>query len=119
MYRKTWQGTDTPDEVPAMMLYMLGKSLAGVRAEETIALADAIRRRTGCAVEVVASGRTCISSAHAFAARRDLFAKVDCFHAPKSWADSVRSGEFIPFANVVNGALLDYDWTDLLKIPRQ
>lgn len=38
MYRKTWQGTDTPDEVPAMMLYMLGKSMVGVRAEEMIAL---------------------------------------------------------------------------------
>ena len=31
-----------------------------------------------------------------------------------AWADSVRKGTFIPFANVVNGALIDYDWTGLL-----
>jgi hypothetical protein len=114
MYRRTWQGTDTPDEVPAMMLYMLGKSMVGVRAEEMIALADAQRRRLGLKTEIVAHGNAAIAAAHAYAARRDLFASIYCCHTPPSWADSVRKGTFIPFANVVNGALLDYDWTDLL-----
>ena len=114
MYRRTWQGTDTPDEVPAMMLYMLGKSMVGVRAEEMIALADAQLRRLGLKTEIVAHGNAAIASAHAYAARRDLFASIYCCHTPPSWADSVRRGTFIPFANVVNGALLDYDWTDLL-----
>ena len=115
MYRKTWQGTDTPDEVPAMMLYMLGKSMVGVRAEEMIALADATKRRLGFKTEIVAHGNAAIAAAHAYAARRDLFASIYCCHTPPSWADSVRKGTFIPFANVVNGALLDYDWPDLLK----
>jgi len=115
MYRRTWQGTDTPDEVPAMMLYMLGKSMVGVRAEEMIALADAQLRRLGLKTEIVAHGNAAIASAHAYAARRDLFASIYCCHTPPSWADSVRRGTFIPFANVVNGALLDYDWTGLLK----
>ena len=115
MYRKTWQGTDTPDEVPAMMLYMLGKSMVGVRAEEVIALADATKRRLGFKMEIVAHGNAAIAAAHAYAARRDLFTSIYCCHTPPSWADSVRKGVFIPFANVVNGALLDYDWPDLLK----
>ena len=115
MYRKTWQGTDTPDEVPAMMLYMLGKSMVGVRAEEMIALADATRRRLGVRTEILAHGNAAIAAAHAYTARRDLFSKISCCHTPPSWADSVRKGTFIPFANVVNGALLDYDWPDLLK----
>ena len=108
-------GCKNPDEGPAVMLYLLGKSMVGVWAEETIALAASLKERTKKPVEVIACGRTCISSAHAFAARRDLFAKVDCFHAPKPWAESVRNSEIVPFANVVNGALLDYDWPDLLK----
>ena len=108
-------GCKNPDEGPAVMLYLLGKSMVGVRAEETIALAASLKERTKKPVEVIACGRTCISSAHAFAARRDLFAKVDCFYAPKPWAESVRNSEIVPFANVVHGALLDYDWPDLLK----
>lgn len=115
MYRRTWQGTDTPDEVPAMMLYMLGKSMVGVRAEEMIVLADAQLRRLGLKTEIVAHGNASIAAAHAYAARRDLFSSIYCCHTPPSWADSVRKGTFIPFANVVNGALLDYDWTDLQK----
>ena len=113
--RHRFYGCRHPDEGPAMMLYLLGRSMVGVRAEETVALADALRRRTGKSVEVVAHGRTCISSAHAFAARRDLIANVECLIVPKSWAESVRRSDYVPFANVVNGALLDYDWTDLLK----
>ena len=115
MYRKTWQGTDTPDEVPAMMLYMLGKSMVGIRAEEMIALAAAIKRRLGLQTEIVAHGNAAIAAAHAYAARRDLFASIYCCHTPSGWAESVREGQFIPFANVVNGALLDYDWTDLIR----
>jgi polygalacturonase len=113
MYRRAWQGTNTPDEVPAIMLYMLGKSMVGVRAEEMIALADATRRRLGLRTEIVAHGKVAIAAAHAYAARRDLFAGISCCHTPQSWADSVRKGEFLPFASIVNGALLDYDWTDL------
>ena len=113
--RHRFYGCGNPDEGPAVMLYLLGRSMVGVRAEEAIALASSLKSRTGKSAEVVSCGRTCISAAHAFAARRDLFAKVECFHAPKSWSESVRTSEAVPFANVVNGALLDYDWTELLK----
>ena len=113
--KRKFYGCRNPDEGPAVMLYLLGKSMVGVRAEETIALAASLKERAKKPVEVIACGRTCISSAHAFAARRDLFAKVDCFHAPNPWTQSVRNSEIVRFANVVNGALLDYDWTDLIR----
>ena len=105
------------DEETAMMLYVLGKSLVGVRAEETLVLADHLKHRTGHPAEVVASGRTVISSAHAFAVRPDLFVRVLPFHSPQSWTSSVRTSAVVPFANVVHGALKDYDWPELLVIP--
>jgi hypothetical protein len=114
MYRKAWQGSNTADEVPSLMLYMLGKSMVGLRAEQIIVLAEAQRRRMGLLTEIVAHGNASIAAAHACAARQELFSDIHCRHPPKSWADSVRKEEFIPFVNVVNGALLDYDWTDLI-----
>ena len=113
--RHSFYGMKNADEGPAVMLYLLGRSMVGMRAEELIALADSLKRRTGFACEVVPHGRPCIAAAHAFAARRDLFTRVQCLRSPESWAESVRKSSVVPFANVVNGALLDYDWTDLVK----
>ena len=113
--RHVFYNIKNADEGPSVMLYLLGRSMVGMRAEETIALADSLKRRTGRKVEVVAHGRPGIAAAHAFAVRRDLFSSVKCLIAPESWAASVRKGSVVPFANVVNGALLEYDWTDLVK----
>lgn len=108
-------GIKNADEGPAVMLYLLGKSMVGLRAEELVALGDALKARTGKKVEMIPHGRPCISAAHAFAVRPDLFKNVQCLRSPKSWGESVRTSAMVPFADVVNGALLDYDWTDLLK----
>ena len=108
-------GMPNADEGPAVMLYMLGRSIVGVRAEELIALAGETARLTGCAPTLSPHGRTCIAAAHAYAVRRDLFTGISCVIPPPSWADSVRSSRKIPFADVVHGALLEYDWTDLLQ----
>lgn len=113
--KHVFYGVKNPDEGPAVMLYMLGRSMVGLRAEEIIALADALKRRTGKAVKAVPHGRPCISAAHAFAARRDLFTEVQCLRSPESWADSVKKSSVVPYANIVNGALIDYDWMDLVK----
>ena len=113
--RHVFYGMKNTDEGPAVMLYLLGRSMVGMRAEELIALADSLKRRTGFACEVVPHGRPCIAAAHAFAARRDLFTRVQCLRSPESWAESVRKSSVVPFANVVNGALIDYDWTELVK----
>ena len=113
--RHSFYGMKNADEGPAVMLYLLGRSMVGVRAEEIIALADALKRRTGKSVALVPHGRPCISAAHAYAVRRDLFTGVECLRSPESWAESVMKSSVVPYANVVNGALLDYDWKDLLK----
>ena len=113
--KHAFYGSKNADEGAAVMLYLLGRSMVGVRAEELIALGDALKKRTGQKVEMVPHGRPCISAAHAFALRRDLFSSVQCVRTPQSWAESVRKSAFVPYANIVNGALLDYDWTDLLK----
>ncbi len=113
--RFEFYGMKNMDEGPAVMLYLLGKSLVGVRAEELLVLGSALKRRSGTAVELVPHGRPCISAAHARAVRPDLFSGVTCLRTPESWAKSVRAKAMIPYANVVYGALLDYDWTDLVK----
>jgi hypothetical protein len=109
-------GNASPDEGISLLYYMLGKSIIGVRAEEMIVLADFLKKYTGKKVEAIPHGRPCISAAHAFAIRRDLFSKVVALIPPKSWTESIRDSKRVPFANVVNGALLDYDWVDLLLL---
>ena len=104
-----------PDEGAAVMLYLLGRSLVGVRAEELIALGEALKARAGVPARLVPHGGPCISAAHAYALRRDLFTGVDCLRRPSAWADAVRKSAKVPFAQTVFGALLDYDWPDLLR----
>ena len=113
--RHTFYGMKNADEGPAVMLYLLGRSMVGVRAEEIIALGDSLKRRTGKSVSLVPHGRPCISAAHAYAVRRDLFEGIECLIPPEGWEESVTKSSVVPYANVVNGALLDYDWKDLVK----
>ena len=105
---------DNPDEEIAVMLYCLGRSLVGVRAEEIVMLADYMKRLTSRTADVVAHDRTTIPALHARAVRRDLIGAVELIRPPLSWAEAVRTSAVYRFANAVNGALLHYDWTDLL-----
>ena len=104
------------DDMVSVMLLALGRSLVGVRAEETLAIAASIRRRTGFAPLLVAHGDTAVAAAHAVAVRGDLFAGVDLRRPPSSWTKAVETSERIGFVNVVRGALRDYDWTDLTSV---
>ena len=62
-----------------------------------------------------ASGRMAIPAAHALAVARDLVAGLKIADAPASWTEVVEESLSYPYANAVNGALLRYDWTDLLN----
>ena len=109
-------GAPNDDEEVAVMLYWLGKSLVGVRAEETLALVAHLKDKFGAAPTVVAKGRMAIPAAHAFAAEPGAIAKVETVEPPSSWADCVRNPVApSPFANAVHGGLLQYDWVDLLE----
>ena len=64
-----------------------------------------------------AKGSVAIAAAHAFAADRSLVAGVEVSDAPPSWSEIIETpGAPIPnrYAWCVNGALIHYDWTELL-----
>ena len=111
--KHSFYGADNPDEEIAVMLYCLGRSLVGVRAEEIVMLADYMKRLTARTADVVAHDRTTIPALHARAVRRDLIGSVELVRPPLPWAEAVRKSAVYRFANAVNGALLHYDWTDL------
>ena len=102
------------DEETAKMLYLVGSSLVGRRAGEIIVLANDLKARYGKPPLVVAHGRTAVAAAHARAAAPDAFAGMEVADAPITWAQSVRTRAFFDYAASVHGALLHYDWPDLL-----
>lgn len=107
------------DEEIAVMLYVLGRSLVGVRAEEILVLAEMFKKRLNQPVDIVAEGSTAPAAAHARAAVPGLIGAVRTESAPESWAAAVRGSSVFRFASVVNGGLLDYDWVDLLENARK
>ncbi len=110
----SFYGAENPDEEVAVMLYALGRSLAGVRAEEMAFAASWLERRLGCGpVDIVANGGVSIAAHHARGAYPGLFAEVVDEDPPPSWREVVEGGLKCPFAWVVFGGLLDYDWKDI------
>ena len=108
---------DTPEEGISVMLYLLGESMVGRRASDILMLADWLKGRCKVAPRLVAKGSAAIAAAHAFAADRAVFANVEVSDAPPSWSELVEA-QGVPPVNrytwCVHGALLEYDWTDLL-----
>ena len=98
----------------SVLLYTLGKTLAGEQAGEILEIAQDAQARFGGACKVVATGRTAIAAAHAAAVRRDLVNAVTPVEAPPAWTTSVKEAYYIPFCDTVFGALKQYDWVDLL-----
>ena len=82
---------------------------------------------TGSAAEVAANGGKpivlrargwdCIAAAHAYAAEPQLFTGVDFAKRPPSWTEMVTNPDTKDdsFAVGVWGALMDYDWVDLVE----
>lgn len=103
------------DEETAKMLYLAGSSLVGRRAGEIIAIAADLGGRYSHRASVVAFGRTAVAAAHAAAAAPGTVSSVETVNPPLSWSESVRTRAFFDYAASVDGALLHYDWTDLLE----
>ncbi len=99
----------------ATMLGVVGRTLPGVQAEELIGIARSIRERTGQVPDVVAVGQLAVAAAHAFAVERSAFGSITFEKPPKPWAQAAREADFIPFNTVVHGALLRYDWPELVE----
>ena len=113
---------DCPEEGFSAMLYLMGESMVGRRATDMLVLADWVRGKTGSAPTVVASGASAIAAAHARAADKGAFVKVEVSNAPKSWRElidtlTIGKDESLHYRYtylVVNG-LKHYDWPELLK----
>ncbi len=100
----------------AVMLSLLGENLVAHRAGEILALAKYLKGATGRQIELRASGDAVIPAAHAFAAGGGPFFYLGVVRRPASWREAFRKPSeyrLYPFANVVPGAMLRYDWTDL------
>lgn len=108
---------DTPEEGTAVMLYLMGESMVGRRASDILLFVSWLRERYGAVPRIVAKDSVAIAAAHAFAADRALFSSVEVSDAPPSWSELVEATG-APLMNryawCVHGALLEYDWTDLL-----
>ena len=109
----SFYGAKNPDEEIAVMLYTLGRSLVGERAEEMLFAARWLAARFGGKVDIFADGRVCIAAHHARGAEPDAVGAVADSNPPLAWRETIAQGARYPFACTVFGALRDYDWTDL------
>ncbi len=118
-YKHKFYGSRHHDEGIAQMLYLLGKSLVGTRAEDIIACARIHAEACGKAPIILCAGTSTIVAAyHAFAAEPQMFRRIDTVSAmPLSWSEVVRKADRYSFSDCVQNGLRFYDWTDLYSQP--
>ena len=104
--------------------YLLGKSMLGMRAEDTLVAARYLSSLTGKdqaePVELVAHGSLGPAALHAAALEAKMFSKVTLVGSKRSWVELTGSdsprGQLV---NGVHGALEVYDLSDLVAcLPR-
>ena len=105
-------------ENEAGMLATLGRSVVGRDAERIViqSAADAAANG-GKQVVLKAKGWDCIAAAHAYAAEPQLFSGIEFTERPPSWTEMIANPDTKDdsFAIGVWGALVDYDWVDLVE----
>ena len=108
-------GARNIDEGIAVMLYLLGESLVGWRAEDILICARALSEECGGQrVLLCVRGPLAVAAAHAYAAEPQLFEGVELEDKPLSWSEVVRKSDRFSFAETIQSGLRHYDWTDLL-----
>jgi dienelactone hydrolase len=112
-------GTGSAEFSDIFFTYLLGKSLVGRRADDIAVAARylaSLEPRMAGKPEVVAVGPLAIPALHAVALDSTSYERLTLRGAMKSWLDVVRdpalSGQL---ANIVHGALLEYDLPDLVE----
>ena len=111
---------ERPDEGLGAMCYLMGEPLVGRRATDLRVFAEVLSKRCGGRKPLlVAAGPLAIPAAHAFAADTAAFSGVEIADAPKAWFDVLADGSkddtYLYYADIVPGAALAYDWTELVK----
>jgi dienelactone hydrolase len=98
--------------------YCLGQSYVGMRAEDVLSVAryaaEHLDGGPGAAVDLTATGNVGVPALHAAALEPSLFASVKLSQTLVSWASVIeRRVTLKQYANVVQGALLEYDLPNL------
>ena len=99
--------------------YMLGRSLAGMRAEDVLACARYLRGpgEDAKGVNLVVVGRAAVAALHAAAVEPQLFRRVEIRDSIDSWRRVVESDITVDqLENTVHGALRWYDLKDLARL---
>ena len=105
-------------ENKAAILSTLGRSYVGEQAETILRkVAADVAANGGKPVVLKAKGWDCVAAAHAYAAEPQLFSGIEFSERPPSWTEMVANPDTKDdsFAIGVWGALVDYDWVDLVK----
>ena len=100
--------------------YLLGKSMLGMRTEDTLIAARYLqslaKNENKQAVELVAHGSLGPVAMHAAALEKGMFSQLKLVDSPQSWLDVVASdtprGQLV---NAVHAALELYDLNDLVS----
>ena len=102
----------------AAILSTLGRSYIGEQAEGILCKYGAeFAANGGKPLVLRAKGWDCIAAAHAYAAEPQIFGGIEFTDRPPSWTEMVTNPDTKDdsFAVGVWGALVDYDWIDLIE----
>lgn len=102
----------------SVLAYLLGRSLVGLRAEDTLRVVRWMAKAEGVdQVDVVASGELTIPTLHAVAVEPQLFGNVELRQGITSWADVIETPDNNnQYAGLVHGVLAEYDLPDLVGL---
>ena len=115
--RHSFYGSPNADEEIAVLYYALGDSLVARRAEDILLVARHASETLGGVPDILAEGRAVIPAVHAHFLEREAFGGIEIRRVPLGWTALLEDdAASYPFANCIQGALREYDWTDLLDI---
>lgn len=116
----TFYGADNKDEGPAVMAYLLGRSLVGMRAEDILVCARWLSVAFGVLrVDLCAADWAVTPALHAAAAEPQIFSQISLVDAPLPWEEAVVKDVPHRFSDIVHGALQDYTLADLVALTRK
>ena len=113
--KHSFYGSPDADEEIAVLMYALGDSLVARRAEDALVAADYVAKIVGKNPMLHAEGRAVIPATHAMYLSSDAIVGIETARAPQAWREVLKNETLsYPFANIICGALRNYDWIDLL-----
>jgi hypothetical protein len=111
---KEFYGSSVKDEPAAVVAYLLGQSLTGLRAEDLLAAGRWLsREQSAKSVQLSAASWAVTPALHAAVAEPELFTSVTLSERPMTWSRVIDEGARHRYSDLVHGALQDYDLPEL------